>query len=239
MVNVNGTVDGRVIGGGGDVTIADTVGEDVNIEVDNLTILSTAVIKGNLDYTSEKEAKIQTGAEIDGTTTRTMPEIKEPDKKGPLSEIPGKVVGFLMTFIVGLVIIFLATRTITGMSEALIRYPWHSLGWGAFLLFVTPFAIIILLVTVIGIPIALILTAMYAIAIYLSIIPVSLCIGRLIIGRQRTENRRGLLLAALAVGLVILVIIKLIPVFGFIVGVLTALFGMGTIIVYLTRIHER
>jgi acyl-CoA synthetase (AMP-forming)/AMP-acid ligase II len=125
------------------------------------------------------------------------------------------------------------------MSEALVKYPWYSLGWGAFLLFVTPFAIIILLVIVIGIPLSLILTAAYAIAIYLSVIPVSLCIGRLIIGRQKTENRRGLLLAALAVGLAILTVIKFIPVFGFIVGVFTALFGMGTIIVYFTKIYER
>jgi hypothetical protein len=239
MVNVNGAVEGRVIGGGGQVMISDTVGEDVNLEVDKLIITSTAVIKGNVDYTSEQEAEINSNAEIDGTVKQTMPEIKEPGKKGPAAEIPGKIAVFLMNFITGLVIIFLATRKITGMSEALVKYPWYSLGWGAFLLFVTPFAIIILLVIVIGIPLSLILTAAYAIAIYLSVIPVSLCIGRLIIGRQKTENRRGLLLAALAVGLAILTVIKFIPVFGFIVGVFTALFGMGTIIVYFTKIYER
>jgi hypothetical protein len=239
IVNVNGAVDGRIMGGAGQVMISDVVGEDVNLEVDKLIITSTAVIKGNVDYTSENEAEINSSAEIDGTINRTLPEIKEPAKKGPVAEIPGKIAGFLMAFITGLVIIFLATRTITGMSEALIKYPWYCLGWGAFLLFVTPFAIIILLVIVIGIPLSLILLAAYAIAIYLSIIPVSLCIGRLIIGRQKTENRRGLLLAALAVGLAILMIIKFIPVLGFIVGVLTALFGMGTIIVYFTKIYER
>jgi cytoskeletal protein CcmA (bactofilin family) len=238
-VDVLGDVDGRIMGGASAVKIAGAIGKDVSLETDSLTIASTAVIKGDIDYTSENEAVIQSGAKIDGTTTRTAPAVKEPEKQGPLSEVPGKVAGFLMTFITGLVIIFLATRKITGMSEALIRYPWHSLGWGAFLLFVTPFAIIILFITIVGVPIGLILTALYAIAIYLSIIPVSLCIGRLIIGRQRTENRRGLLLAALAVGLVILVLIKLIPVFGFIVGIATALFGMGTIIVYFTKIHER
>jgi hypothetical protein len=239
IVNVNGAVDGRIMGGAGQVMISDVVGEDVNLEVDKLIMTSTAVIKGNVDYTSENEAEINSSAEIDGTINRTLPEIKEPAKKGPVAEIPGKIAGFLMAFITGLVIIFLATRTITGMSEALIKYPWYCLGWGAFLLFVTPFAIIILLVIVIGIPLSLILLAAYAIAIYLSIIPVSLCIGRLIIGRQKTENRRGLLLAALAVGLAILMIIKFIPVLGFIVGVLTALFGMGTIIVYFTKIYER
>jgi cytoskeletal protein CcmA (bactofilin family) len=239
MVNVNGAVEGWVMGGGGQVMISDEVGEDVNLEVNKLIITSTAVIKGNVDYTSEQEAEIHSNAEIDGTVNRTLPAVKEPDKKGPAAEIPGKIAGFLMAFITGLVIIFLATRKITGMSEALIKYPWYCLGWGAFLLFVTPFAVIILLAIVIGIPLSLILTAAYAIAIYLSIIPVSLCIGRLIIGRQKTENRRGLLLAALAVGLAILTIIKFIPVFGFIVGVFTALFGMGTIIVYFTKIYER
>jgi hypothetical protein len=239
MVNVNGAVEGRIMGGAGQVMISDTVGEYVNLEVDKLIITSTAVIKGNVDYTSEKEAEIHSSAEIDGTVNRTLPEIKDPAKKGPVAEIPGKIAGFLMAFITGLVIIFLATRKITGMSEALIKYPWYCLGWGAFLLFVTPFAIVILLLIVIGIPLSLILAAAYFIAVYLSIIPVSLCIGRLIIGRQKTENHRGLLLAALAVGLAILTIIEFIPVFGFIVGVFTALFGMGTIIVYFTKIYER
>jgi hypothetical protein len=238
-VDVNGAVDGRIMGGAGNVIISDTVGKNVSLKVDKLTITSSADIKGNVDYTSENEAEIQPGAKIEGTATRTLPEIKEAQKKGPMSQVPGKIAGFLMAFITGLVIIFLATRHITGMTEALIKYPWYSLGWGAFLLFVTPFAIIILLITVIGIPIALILTALYAIAIYLSIIPVSLCIGRLIIGRGKTENNRGLLLGALAAGLAILTIIKLIPVFGFIVGIATAIFGMGTIIVYFTKIYQR
>jgi cytoskeletal protein CcmA (bactofilin family) len=237
-VDVNGAIGGRIMGGGGNIIISDTVNKDVNVEVDSLIITSGAVIKGNLNYTSENEANIHQGATIEGTTTRSMPEIKEVEEKGPLSEIPGKIIGFLMTFITGLVIIFLATRRITTMSEALIRYPWYCLGWGAFLLFVTPFAIVILFITVVGVPIGLILTALYAIAIYLTIIPVSLCIGRLIIGREKTENRRGLLLGALAIGLVILILIKLIPVVGIIIAVATALFGMGTIIVSFTKMRQ-
>lgn len=238
-VDINGAVSGRVLGGANNIVITNIVGEDVAVETESLTVASTADIKGNLSYTSKNKAAIQEGARIEGTTTQTLPEIKEPQKTGPAAEIPGKIIGFLMTFITGLVIIFLATRRITDMSEALIKHPWYCLGWGAFLLCVTPLAIIILLITVVGIPIALILTALYAIAIYLSIIPVSLCIGRLIIGRARTENRRGLLLGALAVGLVILILLKLIPIVGIIVGFACALFGLGTIIVAFTKMRTQ
>lgn len=237
-VSLNGDIAGRVTGGAGNVVISGTVAKDVTLGVDTLTVAATADIGGNLEYTSESEAAIQPGAKIAGTTNRIMPEISEAAKRGPASEIPGKILGFLMAFVVGLVLIFIATRRLTGMSDALVRHPWHCLGWGAFLLFITPFAIIILCITVVGIPLGLILLALYAIAIYLSIIPVALCIGRLIVARNMEPTPKGILLGALALGLVIITLLKLIPVAGFVVGLAVVLFGMGTLIVSYTRMRS-
>ncbi|MFC1861408.1 hypothetical protein ACFLYL_03965 [Chloroflexota bacterium] len=104
---IDGHINGNILGGGGEITIADG---NVRLEVDKLTIASTANIQGSLAYSSENEANIQSGAQIAGTTTHKLPEIKKAAEAEPFSEITGKVLAFFMALIIGVVIIFIDTR---------------------------------------------------------------------------------------------------------------------------------
>ncbi len=227
---IDGNVAGDIKGGGGQITISNGIGGNVDMEVDKLTITSSANIQGNLTYTSGNKADIQSGAQIKGATNQKIPEVKEPAKKGVFAIIGGKVLGFLMILVIGIVLIVITPRKISAMAKSIQSHPWQSLGWGALILFITPIAAIIVCFTVIGIPIALITLALYGIAIYLSQIPVSILIGRLILTRSREVESKGMLIAALAIGLAILALLKWIPVVGFIVSLATVLFGIGSLI---------
>lgn len=229
--SIDGLVEGNVKGGGGQITIANGVGGDVELSVDNLTLASTANIKGNLTYTSENKADVHSGAQIGGKTTHKLPEVKEPVKAGPLKGIGGKFLGFLMTLMTGVVIVLVAPRRSTSIADSIRNRPLSSLGWGALVLFVTPIAAIIVCITVIGIPVALIALVLYAIAIYLSQIFVGLLIGRLIIGRFRDVETKAILVGTLAAGLAILFVFGLIPYLGFIIGLAVALFALGALVV--------
>ena len=57
-IHIDGLVEGSVKGGGGAVAISNGVKGDIELEVDTLTVASTADIGGNLTYTSEDEADI-------------------------------------------------------------------------------------------------------------------------------------------------------------------------------------
>jgi hypothetical protein len=116
------------------------------------------------------------------------------------------------------------------MADAIKTNPLSSLGWGALILFVTPIAAIIVCCTVIGLPVGIIALVLYGIAIYLSQIPVALCIGRLIFGRFREVESSGIMIGTLATGLAILTLLRLIPVIGFLVGLATAIFGLGSLV---------
>jgi hypothetical protein len=70
--------------------------------------------------------------------------------------------------------------------------------------------------TVIGIPLALVSLVIWGVLLYLSQIPVALIIGWLILTRGKETTSTGLLIGALALGLFILHLIGLIPVFGWI-----------------------
>jgi len=84
------------------------------------------------------------------------------------------------------------------------------------------------MITVIGIPVGLIALLLYGIAVYLSQIPVALLIGRLILGWNRAMSQ-GSMIGALALGLFILLLLMLIPFVGWLVGLLTVAFGLGSL----------
>jgi cytoskeletal protein CcmA (bactofilin family) len=230
IARILGRIAGDAKGGGGQITIANGIGGDVELSVENLTIGSAASIQGNLIYTSNKEAEIQSGAQIKGITSQKIPEVKEPAKKGVFAGLGGKILIFLMILVIGIVIIVITPRKMVAMADSIRTNPWQSLGWGALILFVTPIAAIIVCFTVIGIPISLITLALWGMAIYLSQIPVSILIGRLILMRFREVESKGMLIAALAIGLVILALLKWIPVVSVIISLATIIFGLGSLV---------
>ncbi|MCK4387405.1 MAG: polymer-forming cytoskeletal protein [Dehalococcoidia bacterium] len=231
---IAGLIEGNIKGQAGEIAISDEVKGNVDLEVESLTILPTANIKGNLTYTSEQEANIHPGAQISGTPTHNLPKVEERQAKSfpsvLFSGIGGKVTGFLMALIAGLIIILLAPKQLTSIAEAIRSRPGPSAGWGALILFLTPIAAIIVCITIIGIPVGLIALALWGIAIYLAQIPVGLFIGRWIIGRFRSVEGKAIMVGALALGLVILKLLRLIPHLGFFIALAVILFGLGAVV---------
>ena len=113
------------------------------------------------------------------------------------------------------------------MAASIRRNPWLSLGWGAIIFCATPVAAIITFITVVGVPVGLIGLTVYGIAIYLSQIAVGLFIGYWIINYFIKVESRGTLIGALALGFLILTLLKLIPYIGFPMWLATVLFGIG------------
>jgi len=234
-IRISGPVEGYIRGAGSEVTIANGVGGNIELGVDRLTVTSTANLQGNLTYTSENQADIQSGAQIGGTTTHKVPEVREPVV--PTLGIWGKVIAFLMTLLTGIVIILIAPRRAKAVAASVRQKPWLSLGWGAIILFATPIAAIVTFVTVLGVPVGLIGLALYGVAIYLSQIAVGLFIGYWIIGYFSKVESRGIWVGALALGFAILTLLKLIPYVGFPLWLATVLFGIGAMALSQKTLH--
>jgi cytoskeletal protein CcmA (bactofilin family) len=224
---INGSIDGNIKGGATDATMAGKVGGDVNVAVDRLTLASTAVVQGKVNYTSNNQVTLQSGAQVRGTTTRLPP----PAKKG--SDIPGKIFGFFMITATGIIVLLLlGSARMTKLADTIRTKTWSTLGWGALFLVAVPIAVIIVTVTVVGLPLGLMTLALYLAALYLSQIPVALFIGRLIMrGDSATEHKSRTVLV-LVIGLAVLLVLGLIPVIDVIVGLGTVLFGLGSLLAW-------
>jgi len=229
---INGDVSGDVMVGGGDVNVASTakIGGDLlfGAGIARIDGLIEGDIKGGgSEVTISNGVKGNIALKVESLTILPTANIQGDLTYG----IGGKVTGFLMALIAGLVIILLAPRRLTSIAESIRSRPGASAGWGALILFVTPIAAIIVCITIIGIPMGLIALALWGIAIYLAQIPVGLFIGRWIIGHFRGVEGKAIMVGALALGLVILKLLRLIPYLGFFIGLAVILFGLGAVVV--------
>lgn len=234
----DGPVGGSILGGGSEITMNSGVMGDVRFGVKDLILTNMAHIGGDLTYFSENEASIGSGAEIDGVTTHRLPEY--PGYKDKLKKIfpfvllartVRKSIGFFMALVVGLVFILLAPKWMQSMINSLQKKPGPCAGWGALILFAVPPGILIALITVVGIPLAVITLFLYLTAVYISQIIVSLFIGRLIISRGSNMDTKALMFGVFTLGLFIISLLRFIPVFGYIVSIVVILFGLGAIVV--------
>jgi cytoskeletal protein CcmA (bactofilin family) len=247
-VYVLGEVEGDIKGGAETLVIAGRVGGDVEVKVGTLEVKPGAVIEGNLSYTAGTESDIPAGA-VKGTIAFTE-RIEEEDTRevrrglgalGPFFLLAGiiwKIVAYLMALVTGIVLILLLPGRMAGASDAIRTQTGASAGWGAIALFVTPIAAIVVCITIVGLPIGLISLALWGILLYLSQLPVGLLIGHLILGHSKPLEGRGFMIGSLALGLLLLTLLRAIPLLGFFVWLTIALFGMGAFVVVEKRTIE-
>lgn len=215
---------------GGQVTLGNVVGGNVTSGASMLTLTSSANVAGNLDYWSQNQPQIQPGASVAGQTSGHMVAVsQEPVTKffGALVGISLflKLIGFISQLIIGLLILRFFPNFSQGVVETIKGNPWWSLGVGFLALILTPIIVIILLVTVIGIPLALLLLVAYIIVLCFARIFIALLIGQWIL------KQKGNITWAFALGLIIFVIISLIPFIGGLFSFFATLFAVGAYLI--------
>jgi hypothetical protein len=135
--------------------------------------------------------------------------------------------------ILGALLLWLFPGPLDHTAEAARTAVGPSIGWGAAMLFGLPIAVIIVAITVVGIPLALSLalglwflsTVAYTLGVF--------CIGRLIVKAPASRTK------AFFAGFGIMRVAALIPVIGGTLWTLTALFGAGAATVAMWRSRRR
>jgi len=231
LVSQLGPVGRAFYAGASKLNLQSRIGQDVRVEVEQMSVESGATIGGDLRYTSPQEATISTGAKIDGEIVwkKPQPPQERPMENPFLNGLKDFVFSLLAAFLVWLVVRAIWPRSWDAAVETLRRRPGASFGYGALVLFLTPMAVIVLLVTVVGIPLALITASSYTSALYLTQIVVAVLLGRLIaerFGWRQIHWGLWMTLGALAV----LKLLGMIPFVGLLVGLTVGLAGLGALL---------
>jgi len=232
-VTIRGEVRGEVRVAGGELVIDGPVGGEVRAEADELRLGPNARLAAALFYDGN-EPEMDQGATVAGP-------VEERDLGDEVDPIPGPDLGgfwfgvfrLLAALVTGAAVVLLLPRAAVAAADAIRARPGPAFLLGLGLLVVLPIALVVLMVTVVGIPLALVGWAVYAVALYLSQVFVGLAIGWLILARSRLggDTGRGFNLLAMAIGVVVLGVLRLLPIpfFGGLVAVLTAIAGLGAL----------
>jgi len=226
-VNIGGTILGDLDVEGSEVTISGTIDRNVTITCDELTIDRSAVIVGDLIYSSPEKAKIADGAQIDGEkkwkkTTK--------GETNPFESILTTLVLFVGAFITGLLLFGCCRNPALAVTGVITGNLPRAFGMGVVTFIVVPIALLFAIVTIVGIPISIAGLLIYIVLFYISKLFVATALGGKIIGIVSGSESKSYALS-LFIGLVILTILFNIPYVGWIVYLATIMTGLGAIMI--------
>ncbi len=241
---VDSPVKGNVKIGGGSVTLNSKIEGDVNVVLDGgkhnegtLIIGPDAEILGKIVYKGPKEAIIKEGAKINEIQyTPTSAVSKSFGKKLGFLLTIGFLIKLLAWIIAGLVFVKLMRKRILSVSQTVMQKPWSSLGLGLAGLVLTPVAVILLLVTVVGYYLAILLGIWYGLVLAVVALISSLVLGYWILKLLNKKSEKIKDWQAVVIGVVVFNLLKFIPILGWIVLLLLFLMTFGAMML---SIRER
>lgn len=246
-VEIDGTVDGDVEAAGGTVTITDdarvggslgagastvtidgTIAEDAEVGGERITLGPNAEIGGDLTYDGQLDRA--DGATVDGAVSRTQNVDAGPD--GPGFSLPSgtfTVYGALVNLLAGAVLLVAFPRFSTTVADGVTDDPIRSGAFGLLALVGIPIVLVLLLVTIVGIPLSIAGVVAYAVLVWAGAIYGRYAAGRWVLAQADRDGRwLALLLGVLGVAL-----LKLVPILGDLVEAVVVLAGLGALVIAL------
>jgi cytoskeletal protein CcmA (bactofilin family) len=223
-ISTSGEIGRNLIIRGAQVIVSGKIGGDVDITGDKISIVAPAEILGSVKYKSKAEIQIDDGVVISGRVERIPLETKDTKKEG--ISWPFRFVLFLCALVTGLIIIAVFKQHTHHAVEQALQKPLVTLGVGFVGVCIAPIAILVLCLTIIGIPAGIILLFGFTIFFYIAKIYVAIVLGRSVIRlvKKTAEPKTGW---ALLLGLFIMFLVFTIPYLGFILYLGTIFIGMG------------
>jgi len=201
-----------------------------------LTLTDTALIKGNLVYTSAANALISPKAQVKGQTIHSLPSINtnQNNGRGGFGFLGIFIIAVLSALAAGFVMVKVLKHMITETTEAMSAKFWPTIGWGAVWTIIVPIIALILAITVIGLRLAALSIGVWLIVLMISKIIASITIGRLLIDKYWTAKKDSLNWAV-TIGIILCWIVFYIPFIGWIASVVAVWWGAGGIIMSMKK----
>jgi cytoskeletal protein CcmA (bactofilin family) len=225
----NGNVGGSITGSAESITINSGVSQNMRVNTNNLRFGSGANVTGDIFYHSPNNAVIEKDARLHGELDHKVQDLGNP-ATGFLKLVKAFIIwSYLSSLITGLVILLIFKRPVQIVATQLKENLGPSLGWGVLLLLIALPMIGLLLVTIIGIPLALLLTVGFGVSLYVGKVAVGLAIGNWLLSKLATSKQTPNLYAAFVVGLSAYYLLKIMPVINVLAVMAVMALGVGSI----------
>ena len=230
-----GNIEGGLAGNFGHALVAGQVGKNINIKLfengsDGVLVVSPeATIGSGIIYTAKNAAQISEKAKVTGAVEQKTPQAKETNNF--VAWLWPQIYTIFCALVVGLVLIFLGKNITPKIIKKIDDKPLRCLLRGLLLMFALPIIAFLLLFTLIGIPLALIISAWWLVATYVAKIFTAILVGSIILKYINKKNDPKLIWS-LILGVVICWLLFAIPYVGWIFYISSIWFGLGGILSY-------
>lgn len=228
-INNDARIMQDITAGGSTLKLGGTIGRNANFEFDEINTSDSAMILGDLSYSS-KTAAISEDM-VSGTTSfKIMEEVKIEPKDIIKSKLNDLYTLLVISLVIVLIVVYAMPKFADKEQKIVENKLAATFGYGALALILVPFACLLLFFTIIGI-----LPASALFLVYLFIIMqmttalVAIAIAK-IICKKINKNTKGFTLLFSMLLVLAIWILELIPVLGSIVSLLTAILGLGIIV---------
>lgn len=204
---------------------------NVRIQAREIRLVPGTRIGGDLTYTAPKTLIVDPGVSIGGTLHRQTGVAPETPFASRLA-IHGYL--FVAALLVGMPFVGFFPGLAGGAVRNLRTSPWRALFAGAAALFLGPFLIAFALMTVVGIPLGLLLGALFAGVVYLAHVVVALWLGHRLL-RSPLPQTFARVLSSLAVGLFLLYFAAALPGVAPFLVLPAAILGTGALVLAMGR----
>lgn len=232
-IAIAGTLESGLKVYGRNILILGYIDGPVELNGEKIEIVASARIRGDVTYSSRNEIRVDPRAQITGSVTRAKDAFEFPRPKLDLPGFPViRPLLLLGLLAAGALLLSIFPRFTTHAIAMLGASPLKSMGLGTAIFFSLPPVILLLMLTIIGIPIALLLAALYAAALLAGYLVTAFFIGERLLRALRPGREAGFgwRVISLLAALVLLWLAYAIPYVGTLI-VLVALFaGLGAMV---------
>lgn len=236
-LNSNSIINNTLTAAAGAISLNGQVVNQAWLIGGKINILEGAKVGGDLKVFHQSEPIIHPQSKISGDLITKQLESNDFDYQNDFNFKDTKVVKKITTFMVvqklmalvieiliGALLIYLApklSKTLVKLSQ---KKPGQTIGWGFLTVVIFPVVFILLLISLIGIPLAVLSVFVFSFSIYLARLLSGLSLGNNLLKDKKLKPYHSL-----ALGMLILSVLKLIPVVGWLVYFIFILNGLGTL----------
>ncbi len=226
-VEINGRITRNLELGAALANLNSEVGGNVTAHVQQLNLNSGAIINGDLIVFSPNEPNISSQATVKGRID--YQKVERRDGRGTFAGWIGNwFLRFLWLSVLGLVCIFVSTFWTNRVTQVIEAKPGPVLLTGFIAVVSIPVAIVVLLLTVIGLPLGIILGAMFVMALLLAGVWVSYFVGGWVLRKLNRWTDSNI--ARILIGAFLVTLACSLPFTGWLAQLLVIFFGFGAFI---------
>lgn len=240
QAEMRGNVDGNLHGSVGKLLVAGRVAKNLDIKVDSnlenkakgsLEITDAGSVEGDVIYTGIDEAKIDK-EKVSGRIIHNLPE--SATNKMFLAYLWSRVYAIFSALLVGLVLLSLWRKQTLAIIDRMQHKIGANIGFGAIIMFLPPIAALFLMFTLIGIPLSLILLALWIIAIFVGRVIFGIMVGRFLI-KKMIHRQTPKLFLEMILGIVVCSVIFTLPLIGWLGAMVGTWWSLGAMWSYFNK----